>query len=390
MDMARPPADPVLKARKKLAACTFGETSADLIPKPKKIDHEEHLRKYRTKIPIIRELVPQPDIALDTACERLGIPRETIHGFIVSKGEMSASIMRGENGNAVIEISSAVVERLTVDELVYIFGHELGHYIFPYEYDRDAAGAAASLEDATISRIGELCMDRVGLAACRDINAACSAALKMTSGLGSQHLISDVGTYGKEAVKGYKLDPTFSDLISTHPQLFLRVRSVMLFAQSDAFHELIGGKGGRPIAEVNAEIRTDLRNTTDFHTEKKAKEFLAELPCHFAAWAEVNGIKGKSVDIPSPVGKPDAKTIAGYVKSLEGLAPDKRGEAVGDAIQTLARDATILCPRQTAAYVDEVLKKLDGTKLHPLIVAFREKLEQAKFHHQNKSSFLTK
>ena len=73
MDMARPPADPVLKARKKLAACTFGETSADLIPKPKKIDHEEHLRKYRTKIPIIRELVLQPDIALDTACERLGI-----------------------------------------------------------------------------------------------------------------------------------------------------------------------------------------------------------------------------------------------------------------------------------------------------------------------------
>ena len=52
--MARPPADPVLKARKKLAACTFGETSADLIPKRKKIDHEEHLRKYRTKFPIIR------------------------------------------------------------------------------------------------------------------------------------------------------------------------------------------------------------------------------------------------------------------------------------------------------------------------------------------------
>ena len=387
--MAKAPANPILKARKKLAACTFGETSAELIPKRKKIDHEEHLRKYRTTIPIIRELVPQPDIALDTACERLGIPRDTIHGFIVSNGEMSATIQpKLQNGHASIEISSAVVERLTVDELIYVFGHELGHYIFPYEYERDAAGTAASLEDASISRTGEICMDRVGLVACRDINAACSAALKMRSGLGSQHLICDVSTYGKEAVKGYKLDPDFSDLISSHPQLFLRVRAAMLFAQSDAYLDLVGGKGGRPIDEVNAEIRTDLYNTTDFHAEKKRTEFLAVLPCHFVAWAVSMGQELKDLELPVVAGQPDTDKIKGFLDNLAEIPADKREEAISSMLATLAQKATVLCPRQTFAYVEDVVKKTDGTKLHPVMVAFRNHLEQAKHVHLNQKSFL--
>jgi hypothetical protein len=387
--MARTPADPVLKARKILAACTFGETSAEFIPKKKKVDHEEHLRKYRTTIPIIRELVPQPDLALDTACERLGIPRDTIHGFIVSSGEMSATIFPNlQNGHASIEITSAVVERLTVDELIYIFGHELGHYIFPYEYQRDAAHRAASLEDASISRTGEICMDRVGLAACRDINAACSAALKMQSGLGSQHLICDVGTYGKEAVKGYKLDPTFSDLISTHPQLFLRIRAAMLFAQSDAYLDLVGGKGGRPIAEVNAEIRTDLYNTTDFHAEKKRAEFLAVLPCHFVAWAVSMGQDLKDLDLPVVTGQPDTGKIKGFLENLAEIPAEKREEAISSMLANLAQKATVICPRQAFTYVEEVVKKTDGTKLHPVMVAFRTHLEQAKHVHLNQKSFL--
>lgn len=385
--MARPPADPVLKARKKLAACTFGETSAELIPKRKKNDNEEHLRKYRTTIPIIRELVPQPDIALDTACERLGIPRDTIHGFIVSKGEMSAHIERTQNGNAVIEISSSVVERLTVDEMIYIFGHELGHYIFPYEYERDASGTASSLEDASISRVGEICMDRVGLIACRDVNAACSAALKMQSGLGAQHLICDIGTYGQEAVKGYKLEPTFSDLISSHPQLFLRIRAVMLFAQSDAYQELTGGKDGRPVADVNAEIRADLHNTTDFHADKRKAEFLAELPCHFIAWAVAMGQDLKSLELPLIKDQPDTDTIKAYLKSLGEMPEDKREETINSMIATLAKKATVYCPRQTFDYMEKVVTKTDGTKLHPLMVAFRNNLIQAKQIHLNERSF---
>lgn len=385
--MARPPADPVLKARKKLAACTFGETSADLIPKRKKIDHEEHLRKYRTTIPIIRELVPQPDIALDAACERLGIPRDTIHGFIVSKGEMSAHIERTQNGNAVIEISSSVVERLTVDEMIYIFGHELGHYIFPYEYERDASGTASSLEDASISRVGEICMDRVGLIACRDINAACSAALKMQSGLGAQHLTCDISTYGQEAVKGYKLEPTFSDLISSHPQLFLRIRAVTLFAQSDAYQELTGGKSGRPVAEVNAEIRADLHNTTDYHADKRKAEFLAELPCHFIAWAVAVGQDLKNLELPLIKDQPDTDTIKTYLKSLGEMSEDKREEEIKSMIATLAKKATVYCPRQTFDYMEKVVAKTDGTKLHPLMVAFRNNLIQAKQIHLNERSF---
>lgn len=387
--MAKPPANPIPKARKKLAACTFGETSAELIPKRKKIDHEEHLRKYRTTIPIMRELVPQPDLALDTACDRLGIPRDTIHGFIVSSGEMSATILPNlQNGHASIEITSAVIERLTVDELIYIFGHELGHYIFPYEYERDAANRAASLEDASISRTGEICMDRVGLAACRDVNAACSAALKMQSGLGSQNLICDVGTYGKEAVKGYKLDPTFSDLISTHPQLFLRIRATMLFAQSDAYLDLVGSKGGRPIAEVNAEIRTDLFNTTDFHAEKRKAEFLAVLPCHFVAWAVSMGQDLKNLELPAVTGQLDNDKIKSYLKNLAEIPADKREEAIISMLANLAQKATVICPRQAFAYVEEVIKKTDGTKVHPVMVAFRTHLERAKHVHLNQNSFV--
>jgi hypothetical protein len=162
----------------------------------------------------------------------------------------------------------------------------------------------------------------------------------------------------------------------------------MLFAQSDAYLDLAGGKGGRPIDEVNAEIRTDLYNTTDFHAEKRRTEFLADLPCHFVAWAVSMGQDLKDLELPVVSGQPDTDKIKGFLESLAEIPADKREEAISSVLANLAQKATVICPRQTFAYVEEVVKKTDGTKLHPVMVAFRNHLEQAKHVHLNQKSFL--
>lgn len=73
--MARAPSDPIKKVRRHLEPCIFGEVRLEDLNKVKKDKNTYHLRKYRESIPIIGEVVPEVDSALDVACERLGFPR---------------------------------------------------------------------------------------------------------------------------------------------------------------------------------------------------------------------------------------------------------------------------------------------------------------------------
>jgi hypothetical protein len=96
----------------------------------------------------------------------------------------------------------------------------------------------------------------------------------------------------------------------------------------------------------------------------------------------------KDLELPVVAGQPDTDKIKCFLDNLAEIPADKREEAISSMLATLAQKATVLCPRQTFAYVEDVVKKTDGTKLHPVMVAFRNHLEQAKNVHLNQKSFL--
>lgn len=388
--MPRLPNDPIKRARKALESCRFGDVQLDELNKKKKDSHEEHLRHYRQSIPIVAEIVPEVDSALDLACERLGIPRDIVHGFVTDNYRINGSSNDMlNNGNAVITVTSAAVEKLGYDELVYLFGHELGHFLFPHEdVVMDASGGISSMEDAISSRHMEIFMDRIGMIACRSARFATSAALKVASGLNSKHIMANIPAYGEEAFKGFKLQPKMSDVFATHPPIYIRIRSLMLFEKSDVYAAALGREGGDPIADINKVIEQDLVSTADHRAYEIMAGCLQELGVHLYAFAKANGV-GVQDDQFKVDGVPfDLEMAAAAAGQLQKVQQDKRQEAMQKALFGLAQKSIGCCPRKIIGLAGVYSQRFENTQLKPACEFFVAAWKKCKDQHLTEKSLL--
>lgn len=368
-------ANPLTKVRKRLAGLCLDEISMTALPKEPKPDKEGHLSFYRKLTPIQREIIPKADEALDLACERLGLAREMVHGFVEADSAMNAGCFSNIRGNAVVTVNSGVVERLTMQELCYVMGHELGHYIMPMRLPRLKNGYPPSMEHAITARKLEICMDRFGLVACQDVSVACSAALKIQSGLSSENLRIDVHAFGKEVVQGYVKDPHEyeSEARSSHPNTYVRLRALCLFADSDVYLALQGRKGGRGVAEVNAEVISDLRNTLDFFAEKLMTEVVEAFTNHVAALslAYEGEVKLAHFQVTPGVSL-NQELVVELAGQLQAMPEEERKTAFNEKIGRLSLIAMQRCPARMTKHLEGLSTTLAKTKLKDFAVSLPE------------------
>lgn len=390
--MARLPNDPAKRARKRLASAAFGSIDLEEIAKVKtpgaKVEGKKIAKHYKAMMPIIGEIVPEVDSALDHVCERLDIPREIIHGFVENSGEMNASCRSSSlvEGEAVLTVTSAAVERLSFDELAYIFGHEIGHYLFPSVHWRDASSRVASMEDAAMSRKMEIFMDRIGLIACRNVSFATSAAMKIASGLGSAHMRSNVSAYGEAALKGFDAGPDGHDFMASHPPLFLRVRALMLYANSDSYAAMIGKEGGRPIAEVNKEILSDLEGTVDNVARSKMAGLLSNIPNFLAAYAKMKGDTIAHSEFNLEGMETSKKEIDEWLDAMKKVPSEKLDEFFQSKVKELSAMAAMNCPRLAFVYLEKLGERLKDKPAQKLVGYMLERVAAAlKFHMHEES-----
>jgi hypothetical protein len=368
-----PVANPLTKVRKRLEPCCFGPANFKNLPKDKdKVsDPNEHLSFYRKLVPIQREIVPKIDEALDLACERLGLNRDNVHGFVKADPEINAFCRDGIRGNAVIFVNSGMIEHLSMEELLYVMGHELGHYIMPLPTmsipDGRGGHRPASMEDAIIHRKLEISMDRFGLVACRDLQVACSAALKIQSGLGSEHIRNDLTVFAQETIKGYVRDykEYEGEAFSSHPAAYARIRALYHFSQSEEYLDLIGQKGGRPHAEIDAEVAKDLDATLDYYAGKLMEEAVEKFSHAVAALhLDMEGKIELSRYVVDRRFKPDADVVKALAQDLASIPAEERPKAASDKFAQLIHLAITRCPYTMSAHLEELLPKLEGTKVH--------------------------
>lgn len=382
-------ANPLTKVRKRLEACCFGEIHFKNLAKDKDkaTDPDKHRNFYRSRVPIQREIVPAADEALDIACERLGIDRDIVHGFVDSDPKMGAtcSYIRG---NAVVSMTSGAIERFTIPEMTYVFGHELGHYIMPDHglFNLLPNGQPASMEDAIIFRKLEISMDRFGMVACQDYKVAAVAFMKLHSGLSSLHITDDVISYAKEAIKGYVQDHTeyLQEAYTTHPSLYARIRALSHFSESEDFLKLIGKKGGKPQAEVDAEVEKDLHATLDYYAGKLMDEVIYDVNNHLAA-AQVH-FDGKcelgrfSVH---PQIKPEESAIKAIVSEIQKRPADKRDDEVYLLLSELIRKAVLRCPYRMIRHLNALLPMLADTKFNETAQKFAKGFQESLIKHHS-------
>jgi hypothetical protein len=359
------PSDFLPSIRKRLAGFGFGSSQFDSARlDSSKGDVGGHKEFYRQRLPVSGEILPEVERSLADACHRLGLPRSAVHAFVIPSADMQAGCYSSIRGAAVIEINAGVIECLTPEELAYIFGHELGHYILPIRWNRvrsEGRLQPASLEDAMISRDNELTMDRFGLLACGDFKHAGSAILKMQSGLSSRHIRSDLTAFIQNSRMAIEVEAGWSEVICSHPPEFVRLRALNAFVMSDAFRKAAGKDGGQPIVDINDSITRDLDRAINAFATKFMDEAIERLAQTVAAFLAANRIKVESSKMNREGVQLDLDRVRPLAANWSQMPEEQRLQAFEKRLSEAIRDCVRTCPRRTIAYLTGLIDGLPGT-----------------------------
>jgi hypothetical protein len=245
---------------------------------------QEARRQARMKLRVSSHTLPGVERAVAKACRLLRVPRTAVHAFVSPETGRNAHCLRHAD-EPVIVFGSALVELMTEDELACVAGHEIGHFLLP---EAHALCDDETVEGRVHHRAAEITMDRIGLVACGDLRAACSAEMKLMSGLKEPHLRLDVSAFIHEGREAF--DGTFRrEEDETHPPAQLRLRAIIEFAGSDACRAAWGLEGGTSITSINQSISRLLHEQIDRHTMAKAHESIVMAKAWLFCLSKIHG-----------------------------------------------------------------------------------------------------
>lgn len=252
-----------------------------------------------SKLRLTPLLAPRLTTLLDEARMTLGFD-ERLELFVGQGAMVNAGAMHaiGPNEPHVVELTSALVERMNDDELRFVLGHELGHLAYRH-YRARLSIAAFGVDDAneskapallvrrmeTWDRLAEISADRAGFMVVGNrLEVAVSAFFKLQAGLGPEHLRFDVRAFIDQLSLLEKLERRELLAQFSHPATPIRVRALQLFADAT--------KAQQPIASIDAEV-TRIARLMDYAPSEPldvhARDFLLA-GCLLAGEADLEGM----------------------------------------------------------------------------------------------------
>ena len=171
----------------------------------------------------------------------------------------------------IIILTSALLENFDEEELTFVIGHEIGHYIF--NHFRWNTGALFSYGHPDISsahavtlyqwhRDAEISADRAGLVCCENFDASVKSFIKLSSGIRHHDTLDfqlssilDQFEELKGAIDSDGVD--INDLYTSHPFGPLRVKALESFSKSETYFKLMGLDEGGEITEEEMETEIE-------------------------------------------------------------------------------------------------------------------------------------
>ena len=160
----------------------------------------------------------------------------------------------------IVILHSSLVVLLDPAELGFVLGHEFGHVGLGHAH-RTMASTASELDalvERSQQRYAELSADRVGLMAVQSIRIAASAIIKSGSGLPRELLGIDTDAFIAQMERIDGEGSRAWELAMSHPSMPFRLWSLLRFAHSAAYLDLVGIGGGEPAEVIDDEIRARL------------------------------------------------------------------------------------------------------------------------------------
>ena len=183
---------------------------------------------YRSAVEINHNITPKIEAALKKVCLRLSLDREIVQAFVNNSYEVQAACYYVDANRCLIRISSSLVNLLSIQELEFVIGHELGHFLLQHA---PTAKSQETAEYFVFQRAKEISADRIGIIGCGSLNFAVSALIKTASGLNSEHIQVSLKHYLEQL--GQLNNPIRGEnLFSTHPSMLIRTFAVSEFLKN--------------------------------------------------------------------------------------------------------------------------------------------------------------
>lgn len=191
-------------------------------PETFKLDFVEN-NLARNSLNINKEMLPKVENVILEVCKKLQLDRSYVKGYIYSSNDLQAYCYSTQKQECIIQISSRLIELLDQSELMFVVGHEIGHFLLGH----GVVHTSENKVNMYSSRFQELSADRIGVISTNDEKASYRAIIKIASGLGSEHLRFDLNKFLKQ-IDNVNLGIGES-LKNTHPSLLIRSRAILWF-----------------------------------------------------------------------------------------------------------------------------------------------------------------
>jgi Zn-dependent protease with chaperone function/uncharacterized tellurite resistance protein B-like protein len=274
-----------------LADAEFSTTVNRLLVDLKPYNARKELLTKALKI--TRGMMPALYDVTDRCARVLKLSKE-IEVYVNQDSHFNAACYPPAKDRILLVLTSSLVEKFSQQELAFVIGHEIGHYLFehtrfPVDYILSNHGGQLAPVHAmklySWIRNAEVTADRVGMLCCRDFATAARTFFKLSSGVTSSVFQFSVEDYLaqledlRNEVSQQETDP--QDWFSTHPFNPMRLKALEVFTKGEPYHRLIGEEGFELTAEqVATEVAelmsimepTYLQDSSD--VGKKARRYL--------------------------------------------------------------------------------------------------------------------
>lgn len=202
---------------------------------------------------VSKELTPDLNSHLKKACSRLQLSTTKVKAFVIPRPDANASCIGFEKRGCVVALHSELFNMMSPGEIQFIMGHEIGHFLLNHNFLNKEDASEQEFEK---SRAAEISCDRIGLIACRDINAAMKAMIRMKSGLNDQFLRFDTNAF----LKDMETEKSFQTVLqkATHPSATIRAKSLLRFSLSDPYQKIVHNSDGKKLELIDNRIKKDL------------------------------------------------------------------------------------------------------------------------------------
>ncbi len=184
-----------------LADASFSSTVNRLLAELK--PHNARKELLTRALKLTRGMMPGLYQVTDSCAKTLQL-KVDIEIYVNQDSRFNAACYPPVKEKVLLVVTSSLLEKFSQDELAFVIGHELGHYLyehtwFPVDYILENNGGSLSPLHAmklyAWIRNAEITADRVGMICCRKFDVAANTFFKLSSGITSSAFQFSVKDY---------------------------------------------------------------------------------------------------------------------------------------------------------------------------------------------------